>query len=44
MEHLKASRYGSSHPQNVEHPVVSLGVHARCFFDVISNNPIVTGM
>ena len=35
MERLKAFRYSSSHPQNVEHLVVSLGVHTHCLFNVI---------
>ena len=35
MERSKAFRYSSSHPQNVEHPVVSLGVHTRCLCNVI---------
>jgi len=35
MECLEAFRYSLSHPQNVKHPVVSLGVHTRCFFDVV---------
>jgi len=35
MERLKAFHYSSSHSQNVEHPVVGVGVHSHCFFDVI---------
>ena len=35
MERLKAFHYSSSHSQNVEHPVVGLGVHSHYFFDVI---------